>query len=390
MSNYKELFLLNSEITFLNFGSFGACPKSIFEKYQEWQLKLEREPVQFIVNHAIVELENVRKELGSFLGCSHQDLVMVMNPSYAINTVAKSFPLKMGDEILTTNLEYGACDRTWNYYCEKAGAKYVRQEINLPIRSKEDFLEEFWRGYSDKTRAIFISQITSATGLILPIKEICEEAKKRGLITIVDGAHVPGHIELNLSELQADIYTGACHKWLMGPKGSSFLYVNKENQPWVDPLLISWGYQSDFPSDSTFIDYHQTAGTRDYAAFLTITECLKFRKENNWEEVSQKCRKMAIENGLRFCKLFGSEPLAPLNEDFYGQLFSIPIGVENPQEFQKKLFNDYKIEIPVAVQNCSSYLRYSVQAFNTQNELDYLYASLVDLKNMGYLLSSGK
>jgi isopenicillin-N epimerase len=390
MNNYKELFLLNPNITFLNFGSFGACPKPIFEKYQEWQLKLEREPVQFIVNEAIIELENVRKELGNFLGCSYQDLVMVMNPSYAINTVAKSFPLKKGDEILTTNLEYGACDRTWEYYCEKAGAKYIRQEISLPIHSKEVFLEEFWKGYSEKTKAVFISQITSATGLILPVKEICEEAKKRGLITIVDGAHVPGHIGLNLSELQADIYTGACHKWLMGPKGSSFLYVNKENQHWVDPLLISWGYQSDFPSDSTFIDYHQTAGTRDYAAFLTVTECLKFRKEHNWEEVSQNCRKMTIENGLRFCELVKSEPLAPLNEDFYGQLFSIPIKVENPQEFQKKLFNEYKIEIPVATQNCSSYLRYSVQAFNTQKELDYLYDSLVDLKNKGYLLSSGK
>ncbi|MFM7661161.1 MAG: aminotransferase class V-fold PLP-dependent enzyme, partial [Bacteroidota bacterium] len=230
MINYSNLFLLDPEITFLNFGSFGACPKPIFEKYQEWQLILEREPVQFIVNEAIVELENVRKELGVFLGCNQKDLVMVMNPSYAINTIAKSFSLKEDDEILTTNLEYGACDRTWTYYCEKAKAKYVRQQISLPIQSKDVFLEEFWKGYSDKTRAIFISQITSATGLILPVKEICDEAKKRGLLTIVDGAHVPGHIELNLLELQADIYTGACHKWLMGPKGSSFLFVNKENQ----------------------------------------------------------------------------------------------------------------------------------------------------------------
>jgi isopenicillin-N epimerase len=148
MNNYKELFLLNPEITFLNFGSFGACPKPIFEKYQEWQLKLEREPVQFIVQKAISELENVRKELGLFIGCSHQDLVMVTNPSYAINTIAKSFPLKPKDEILTTNLEYGACDRTWGFYCEKTGAKYVRQEINLPLISKEKFIEEFWKGYT--------------------------------------------------------------------------------------------------------------------------------------------------------------------------------------------------------------------------------------------------
>ena len=390
MNNYKELFLLNPEITFLNFGSFGACPKPIFEKYQEWQLKLEREPVQFIVHDAILELESVRKDLGYFLGCDHKDLVMVVNPSYAINTIAKSFPLKRGDEILTTNLEYGACDRTWYYYCEKVGAKYVRQEINLPLISKEKFIEEFWTGYTDKTKAIFISHITSATGLILPVEEICEEAKKRGLITIVDGAHIPGHIDLNLSELNADVYTGACHKWLMGPKGSSFMYVNKENQHWVDPLLISWGFQSDFPSDSSFIDYHQTAGTRDYAAFLTVSECLKFRKEYGWDEVACNCRKMVLENGPRFCELAEYEPLAPLMNDFYGQLFSIPINVENPVEFQKILFREYKIEIPVAVQNGNSYLRYSIQAFNTQNELDYLYQALINLKDKGYLLSSGK
>jgi isopenicillin-N epimerase len=390
MNNYKELFLLNPEITFLNFGSFGACPKPIFEKYQEWQLKLEREPVQFIVHEAILELESVRKGLGYFLGCDHKDLVMVVNPSYAINTIAKSFPLKRGDEILTTNLEYGACDRTWHYYCEKVGAKYVRQEINLPLISKEKFIEEFWTGYTDKTKAIFISHITSATGLILPVEEICEEAKKRGLITIVDGAHIPGHIDLNLSELKADVYTGACHKWLMGPKGSSFMYVNKENQHWVDPLLISWGFQSDFPSDSSFIDYHQTAGTRDYAAFLTVSECLKFRKDYGWDEVACNCRKMVLENGPRFCELAESEPLAPLTNAFYGQLFSIPINIENPVEFQKILFREYKIEIPVAVQNGNSYLRYSIQAFNTQNELDYLYQALIDLKGKGYLLSSGK
>jgi isopenicillin-N epimerase len=390
MNNYKELFLLNPEITFLNFGSFGACPKPIFEKYQEWQLKLEREPVQFIVHEAILELESVRKGLGYFLGCDHKDLVMVVNPSYAINTIAKSFPLKRGDEILTTNLEYGACDRTWHYYCEKVGAKYVRQEINLPLISKEKFIEEFWTGYTDKTKAIFISHITSATGLILPVEEICEEAKKRGLITIVDGAHIPGHIDLNLSELKADVYTGACHKWLMGPKGSSFMYVNKENQHWVDPLLISWGFQSDFPSDSSFIDYHQTAGTRDYAAFLTVSECLKFRKDYGWDEVACNCRKMVLENGPRFCELAESEPLAPLTNAFYGQLFSIPINIENPVEFQKILFREYKIEIPVAVQNGNSYLRYSIQAFNTQNELDHLYQALTDLKDKDYLLSSGK
>jgi isopenicillin-N epimerase len=391
MSSLKDLFLLDPEITFLNFGSFGACPKPVFQKYQEWQLELEREPVQFIVNKAITELDRVRIELGTFIGCNYKDLVMVTNPSYAINTIAKSFPYQKGDEILTTNLEYGACDRTWEYYCKKYGAKYIRQEITLPIISKEVFIAEFWKGYTKHTKAIFLSQITSATGLILPVKEICEEAKSRGLITIIDGAHVPGHIPLNLSKLYADVYTGACHKWLMGPKGSSFLYVNSEHQNWVDPLVISWGYQSDYPSDSEFIDWHQTTGTRDYAAFLTIPECILFRNENNWKEVSSTCRLVAQENGLKFCELVNSQPLAPINDDFYGQMFSIPINTTNPVLLQKELFDRYRIEIPVAVQNGNSYLRYSIQAFNSIEDLDKLYSALIEIMKQGQLLfSSGK
>ena len=141
------------------------------------------------------------------------------NPTYAINVLAKNLNLNHGDEVLATNLEYGALDRTWAYYCKKNGAKYIRQHIDLPIQSKKHFIENFWKGYTSNTKIIFISQITSTTGLILPVKEICEEAKNKGLLTIVDGAHVPGHIELDLSEIKADFYTGACHKWMMTPKG---------------------------------------------------------------------------------------------------------------------------------------------------------------------------
>lgn len=381
----KDLFLLDPTITFLNFGSFGACPKPIFETYQQWQVQLEREPIQFIVNKAISELGHVRTVLGEFVGSDANDIVMVTNPSYAINTIAKSFPMKVGDEILTSNLEYGACDRTWEYYCEKKGARYVRQEIPLPIKSKADFIKEFWKGYSKHTKAIFISQITSATGLILPVKEICAEAKKRGLITIVDGAHVPGHIPLNLRELQADIYTGACHKWMMGPKGSSFLYVDKVQQSWVDPLVISWGYRSPTPSESLFIDWHQTTGTRDFAAFLSIPACLKFRKEQQWDNVAEVCRTMAIAQASRFCKLMEQEALSPISEEFIGQLFSIPIQTDNPLELKRLLYEKYRIEIPVTEQNGNYYLRYSIQGFNTEEDLDALYEAMESLKKTGII-----
>jgi len=385
-TSLQSQFLINPEITFLNFGSFGACPKPIFEQYQRWQLELEREPVQFIAFNGLHYLHESRKALATYLGCDADDLVYVTNPTYAINIVAKSLKLNKGDEILSTNLEYGAMDRTWQYYCDERGANYVRQPIQLPLISKELFIEEFWKGYNERTKAIFISQITSTTALKLPAKEICEMAKQRGLITIVDGAHVPGQIPLNLQYLQADIYTGACHKWMMAPKGCSFLYVKKEFQAQLDPLIISWGYRSAAPSHSQFLDFHQMQGTRDFSAFLTVPAAINFMHENNWEKLSNDCAQLAHQNYLKFCKLLGSHPLCPINTEFLGQMCSIPINTHQPEQLQRYLFEHYKIEVPVMRHESYVFLRYTIQVFNSQADLDKLYQALQEIASTTHLL----
>jgi isopenicillin-N epimerase len=387
MQSLQSFFLLDPSITFLNFGSFGACPKPVFENYQQWQLELEREPVQFIAVNSAENLKRSRHALGEYIHCDADDLVFVTNPSYAVNIIAKSFELKPGDEILSTNVEYGACDRTWEYYCRKAGAKYVRQPITLPLTTKEKFIEDFFKGLTSKTRMVFISHITSSTALKFPVKEICEIAKQKGLVTFVDGAHTPGHVPLDLRELKADIYTGACHKWMMAPKGCSFLYVKKELQPF-DPLIVSWGYNSLFPSHSLFQDYHQMQGTRDFSAFLTVPACIQFMKEHNWTEVAAQCRQLVQKNAQRFCDLLSTSPLCPVNDEFLGQMFSIPIKTSQPEKLQRHLFEKYKIEIPVMRQDQSVYIRYSINAFNSQNDLDKLYSALEEILKEGELLSS--
>jgi isopenicillin-N epimerase len=376
----KNQFLLNKNTTYLNFGSFGACVKPAFESYQQYQLELEQDPVEFIIGKGIAYLKNAREILGTYLNCHADDLVYVTNPSYAVNIVAKSFPLQAGDEVLTTDLEYGACDRTWKYYCQKAGAKYVQLPISLPLESKEDFITKFVKGITANTKLIFISHITSATGLRLPVEEICAIAKAKGILTFIDGAHAPAQASINLTELDADIYTGACHKWMMTAKGSSFLYVKKIHQKMFDPLVISWGYEAAIPSHSQFIDYHELQGTRDIAAFLSVPSAIQFMQENDWWQVSAACQQLAQANAAALCKLVGATPIAPINNDFILQMYSAEIKTKEPIVLKKHMYDKYALQIPVMPHCNKIYLRYSIQAFNEQADLDKLFDAVKEIK----------
>ncbi len=375
----RKLFLLDDSISFLNFGSFGACPLPIFEDLIKWQRLLEKEPVRFIIEYGPKFLVESKEALSSYIGAAASDLIFVPNPTFAINTIAKNI-LSHGDEILTTDLEYGAMDYTWKYHCDQVGATYIRQHISLPLKTKAQFIEEFWSGFTKKTRIVFISQMTSSTGLIFPVEEICAEAKRRGLITIVDGAHIPGHIPLNISSLQADFYTGACHKWMMAPKGCSFLYASKEFQDTLDPLIISWGYKTHNPHSTQFQDYHQYNGTLDFSAYLTIPAALEFRTQHQWDKQIEKCRASVLKKGAELSSYLGTYPLAPLNDEFYGQLYSAQIETLYPEELQRILFTNYGIEIPVMQHGDKCYLRFSFQPFNREEEIDELISALEEIR----------
>lgn len=376
-NNLKDQFLLRKDIHFLNFGSFGATPKPVFDYYQQWQKVLEAEPVQFIAFDGYEYLSTSRAALAKFIYVDDKDdLVYVTNPSFAINIIAKAFPLKEGDEILATDIEYGACDRTWDYYCVQKKAIYKRQKINLPITTKEEFIADFFAGLTSKTKAIFISHITSATALTFPVKEICEIAKSKGLITIVDGAHAPAQVDLKINELAVDFYVGACHKWMMAPKGASFLYAHKSVQHLCEPLVVSWGYKAAKPSESQFLDYHQMIGTRDFSAFLAVTMSIIFMKDNNWPAVAKECHEMVLANAPLFYELLGTQPISPLTNEWIGQMISIPIHTKEPEVLQRKLFKEFNIEIPIMRQGEDIYMRYSINAFNSVQDLEALHNAL--------------
>lgn len=375
----KSQFLLDASITFLNHGSFGATPKSVFDEYQRFQLELEAEPVLFIQKKLPVYLKDAKKPLAKFIGCEIEDFFFTPNPTFAINTVMRSLNLKVGDEILSTNHEYGAMDRTWNFYCKKSGAKYVRQEISLPIVSKEQIIEEFWKGYNSNTKVVFLNQISSSTALIFPVKEICDKAQQLGLITIIDGAHVPGHIDLNIQELNPDFYTGTLHKWMLAPKGSSFLYVKKEFQKDIDPLVVSWGYESLFPSESQFLDYHEYQGTQDVSQYLCTPKVIEFLDNNKWKQVSKDCKKIVLENYQRFCDLVNTKPICPISEEFLGQMASVLVNTEKPMELKELLYEKYKIQIPIMLLNGKVYMRYSINGYNSVEDLNVLYQAITDI-----------
>ena len=202
---FKADFLLDPDIVFLNHGSFGACPRPVFEAYQRWQRELERNPVDFLGARSRDLMAAARADLGALIGAPANDVVYFPNPTTAANMVGRSLRLEPGDEILTTEYEYGAMDRTWRFNCRQGGVKYVARPVPLPMTTPEAFVEEFWAGVTDRTKAIFLSHITSSTALIFPVQAICQRARAAGILTVIDGAHAPSQIPLNMVEVGADL-----------------------------------------------------------------------------------------------------------------------------------------------------------------------------------------
>jgi isopenicillin-N epimerase len=378
MTSLKENFLLDPNIVFLNHGSFGATPRAVFEAYQNWQLQLERQPVLFLARELPTLLHKSRAILGQYLNADTNDLVYIPNATHGVNIVAHSLQFKPGDEILTTDHEYGACDYTWDFICKKTAAKYIHQHIPLPAQSKEEIIEQFWQGVTPRTKVIYMSQITSSTALRLPVKEICKRASQAGILTIIDAAHSLGQIPLDLQDLDADIVFGNAHKWLMNAKGSAFLYVRRTLQPHIEPLIVSWGYQATpgIATGSRFVDYLQWTGTKDPTAYLTIPHAIQFMKDHNWDNVRHQCYLLLHQAIKRICDLTQLPPAYPLDSDFYSQMGIAPLPPSNNVNLKSRLYDEYKIEIPLTEWRGRQFVRISVQGYNTQEDIDALVRAL--------------
>lgn len=384
---FRSHFQLREEVIYLNHGSFGACPRPVFDTYQNWQRELERQPVEFLARRYVDLMAGARQALAEYINARPDDVVFFTNPTTALNMVARSLvnrqidPLVDGDEILATDHEYGALNRTWQFLCRRKGLKYIQHPVPLPVSNHTDLVDHFCSGINDRTRVIFISHITSPTALIFPVKEVCTIARNAGILTVIDGAHAPGQLPLDMAEIGADFYAGACHKWLMSPKGASFLHVRKEVQDWLEPLVVSWGYESDHPSGSRFIDHHEWQGTRDLAAFLSVPAAIDFQNQENWDQVRQYCHQLAVETRSRLLHIPGIDPLSPPGtglaeqpwETWFQQMFSVRLpDLTDPANFQTRLYRIYQIEVPVIRWNNNNLLRVSLQGYNGHSDLESL------------------
>jgi isopenicillin-N epimerase len=369
-------FLLRQDIAFLNHGSFGACPRPVFETYQNWQRELERQPVDFLGRRRETLFAEARERLGAYAGTAGDNLVFVPNVTYGVNIVARSLDLQPGDEILSTDHEYGAAERAWRFVCQKRGVHYLSQTISLPISDTETVVEELWAGVTEKTRVIFLSHITSPTALVFPVREICQRARAAGILTVIDGAHAPGQIELDLDEMGVDFYTGNCHKWLCAPKGSGFLYARPEVQTLLDPLIVSWGWQSRNPGPSPFLDYFSWAGTDDPAAYLSVPAAIDFQQQHNWPQVQAACHRLAQEARQQLQSLSGLPPICPDSPLWWRQMFTAPLPPCDPGEVGRRLWEEFQVEVPVGEREGQPRIRVSVQAYTHPQHIERLLEGL--------------
>jgi isopenicillin-N epimerase len=335
-------FLLDPEVVYLNHGSYGACPAPVFERYQELQRELERNPMALLAREFDERMAEARAALAAFVGARGDDLVFVSNATAGLNAVIRSLRLEPGDEVVTTRHEYGAVTRTWQF----AGATVVFAEP-----------EEVAAAIGSRTRAVSVSHITSPTALVFPVEEICAAARAAGVLAVVDGAHAPGQIPLDLEALGADVYAGNCHKWLSAPKGAGFLWARPEHQGWIAPLVVSWGF------DDGFAKRHGWQGTRDPAAALAVPAAIEAHRSLDHE----RCRRLAASF---------HERLPPVGPTPAPQMWATELPLGDSDELQRRLRERHRIEVPVRGWEGKRLLRVSIAPYNEPDDVELLLRAL--------------
>ena len=387
----RRHWLLAPDIAFLNHGSFGACPRPVLAEQQTWRERMERQPVQFFARDLLGLLDDARAPLAEFLGCRGGDLAWVPNATAGVNAVLQSLTLAPGDELLTIDHEYNACRNTLEYVAARSNAHVRIAELSVPITAPEEVVETLQRAITPKTRLLLIDHVTSQTGLVLPIQEIAQVMQDRGVRVLVDGAHAPGMLDLNISVLPVDYYTGNCHKWLCAPKGAGFLWVHPKHQQEVRPAIISHGANAPTNTRSRFRNEFDWTGTADPTAMLCVPGALRFMESllpGGWPALREHNRDLALRARKYLIDALGGIALAPA--EMIGSLVSHPLppaaraapleSMLYADPLQEQLLGRHGIEVPIVPWPAppARLVRISAQIYNHIGEYERLADVLPD------------
>lgn len=383
----KEHWTLDPSITFLNHGSFGAAPRAVLEKQNEFRAQMEREPVRFFVRELEPLLDDARQVLAQFIGADPTGIAFVPNATAGVNAVLRSLDLDKFDELLVTTQEYNACRNSLDYVANVAGAKVVVVELPFPIGGEEVIVERIMEKVTDRTRLLLIDHVTSQTALIMPVARLVRELAARRIDTLVDGAHAPGFLPLDVRAIGAAYYTGNLHKWVCAPKGAAFLYVRENRRRSIRPVSISHGANSSRTDRSRFHLEFDWTGTFDPSAWLAVPEAIRFMEslvEGGWPQVMRRNRDLALGARDLLCEALRIEKPAP--DEMLGAMAAVPLPdgtlTEAPSLYgdplQDRLLFEHGIEVPIVPWPAppKRVLRVSAQLYNTMEDYEKLLRAL--------------
>ena len=386
----NEHWLLDPSITFLNHGSFGATPRVVLDRQNELRYRMESEPVRFLVRELEPLLDEARGVLAEFLGADPADLVFVPNATAGVNAVLRSLDLDRHDELLVTNHEYNASRNTLDFAASIAGAKVIAVEVPFPIASSDEVIEAVLARVTDRTRVLLIDHITSQTALVFPVARLVAEMNERGVTTLIDGAHAPGMVPLDLRALNVPYYTGNLHKWVCAPKGAAFLYARGSRRMSVRPTSISHGANAERADRSRFHLEFDWTGTFDPTAWLSVPEALRFLESlvpGGWPEIMRRNRDLALRARDLLCRSLQIDPPAP--DEMLGSMAAFPLpdgeAISAPSldgdSLQEALFDRFQIEVPIVPwpHPPKRVLRISAQLYNSIDDYAKLAGALGSL-----------
>lgn len=374
-SPYTQHFDIRSDTTYLNHGSFGITPTCVKQVRDEWTRKLEEQPMDFLCRVQTDAINDAKQHLAEFLNTAAGNLAFVDNATWAMNVIAGCFPLSSGDNVVITDHEYGAVNRVWQRTCETQSAELRTATLPPYMHDVDEILDSIFSVCDDNTRLIIVSHITSATAITLPIKEICERAKRQRILVCVDGPHALAQLDVDLADLGCDFYTASCHKWLCAPLGSGFVYIAPEHHHWVQTPVLSWGLiQPAIPK--TWDDEFVWVGTRNIAAYLSIPAAIEFMTKIGFATFRDYTFSLSQTARATLLQEFSGACLVADDHQWYGTMAHVQLPDGDCESLQIALWEKHHIEVPIINWQEKRYIRVSSHLYNTSADLEHLVAAL--------------